>query len=495
MATPITWRNVDAPDNRGVSGMLGAAQEGINSGLGQIAGVLKQRESINDANWNQQKTNNTQAFLDELGKFRTPEEYQAALASGQLDQMRQGYGAQVDVAATRAAEEARLGNLQQRVKQGIEYQNVTQDAKDAPVLQRLTATAMQDPIAAAAEAADADLSAKGRLAFQESMRKITGDTVAQERATTKFGFDVNDEARKAADQRMQEALAPLQREQMIAATEHSNVATEELRGTEALKERKTESEKASKARLAARSRVVEGGVFNLGSLDSKEGSKAIDDRLTSKLVDPSDVGRIQGELGVLARQGVTGRDGQPIPVPAAYVLEAIRGMGESGMTGRWGNQVSDAVRKRVLENQDKILADHNAIVTFDNAEIRAGLTPSDTVLPEKKDSPTAPITKAAVTAGVTPAPVVKQEAKAVDPQAEARKALKEAFTTTQNDIRKAGGIDNASQTQLDELRRIRTATTALDSQEATTRETLAKQLSAQRRIADQEDARKKALGR
>lgn len=114
MATPITWRNVDAPDNRGVSAMLGGAQDGINSGLGQLANILKQRESVNEANWNQQKTNNTQAFLDAVGKPTTPEEFAALQQSGVLEQMRKGFGSQVDLAATRAAEEARLSTLQQR---------------------------------------------------------------------------------------------------------------------------------------------------------------------------------------------------------------------------------------------------------------------------------------------------------------------------------------------------------------------------------------------
>ena len=139
MGTPITWRNVDAPDTRGALLGMAAAGQSINTGFDKLGEVLKQREQQAEQNWNQQKTNNTQAFLNEIGKFRTPEEYQAALASGELDQMRQGFGAQVDANAVRAAEEGRLATLQQRSLINSEFQDKSTDRAQLPEVNNIQA--------------------------------------------------------------------------------------------------------------------------------------------------------------------------------------------------------------------------------------------------------------------------------------------------------------------------------------------------------------------
>lgn len=57
------------------------------------------------------------------------------------------------------------------VEQDIRYKNVVQAAKDDPCSSRLNALALQDPINALIESADADLSDRGRLAFQENLRE------------------------------------------------------------------------------------------------------------------------------------------------------------------------------------------------------------------------------------------------------------------------------------------------------------------------------------
>ena len=119
MGQPITWRNVDAPDLRGSAGLMGVSQAGINEGFKQLQGVLQQQQKVDEANWDQVKKNNTDAFLNRLASTKTPEEMAALQSSGELGQMLTNFGAQVDASAARAAQDNRMGILQGRAEQDI----------------------------------------------------------------------------------------------------------------------------------------------------------------------------------------------------------------------------------------------------------------------------------------------------------------------------------------------------------------------------------------
>lgn len=121
MATPITWRNVDVNPVGEISRAMMSGQSGINAGFDSIANVLKQQQQVNDQNWNQQKTNNTNAFMNEMANYRTPEEYQAALDSGALQARLTASGAQIDQAAARQAMGAQMGILQDRLVKGQQF--------------------------------------------------------------------------------------------------------------------------------------------------------------------------------------------------------------------------------------------------------------------------------------------------------------------------------------------------------------------------------------
>lgn len=133
MATPITWRNVDSPTIAGISQAFQAAQSGLNSGFDKIGAVLKEQQAIEDANWNQQKVNNTNDFMNMLAQYRTPEEYQAALDSGVLGNMLASKSAQIDQQAARQAMEARLGNLQERITKSQAYSDTQQKRTESPI--------------------------------------------------------------------------------------------------------------------------------------------------------------------------------------------------------------------------------------------------------------------------------------------------------------------------------------------------------------------------
>lgn len=142
MAQPITWRNVDAPDLRGAASMLQLAGNGINSGFDKLNEVLKNEQATADANWKVQKDNNTQAFLNSINQYRTPEEYQAALSSGALDMGK--YGAQIDQAVARSALDGRLAVLQDRALKANQYADQIQAHDAQPIVDRLNTMALSD---------------------------------------------------------------------------------------------------------------------------------------------------------------------------------------------------------------------------------------------------------------------------------------------------------------------------------------------------------------
>lgn len=116
----ITWRNVSSGNGAAVAGhLMGAAQDSFNSGIDTLKNTLTERRDAEKANWDVAKQNNTDAFLNKLNSYQTPEQLAAAQASGELDALRGQYGAQVDGAAIRGAE----GDLQQKLIERIGAQN------------------------------------------------------------------------------------------------------------------------------------------------------------------------------------------------------------------------------------------------------------------------------------------------------------------------------------------------------------------------------------
>ena len=133
--TPITWRNIEAPSFRDAILAGAQAQQTINSGFDSFNKLIDQESKTNIANWDNTKNNNTQEFLNQLNQYRTPEELQAAQASGVLDALRQRFGAQIDQAAVRTAEDKRVGELTDRVLKANAYADDTELRTQRPIEQ------------------------------------------------------------------------------------------------------------------------------------------------------------------------------------------------------------------------------------------------------------------------------------------------------------------------------------------------------------------------
>ena len=191
MSTPITWQNVSAPSARDAILAGSMAQQYVNSGFDNLNKVLAQVTKTNIENWDNQKNNNTQAFLDQLNQYRTPEELQAAQASGALDALRQRYGPQVDQAAIRTAEDGRLSTLQQRSLTGIDYKNKSLENELRPQIQQATA------LAAAGDKKGLESLFANSPTLRDFMGgKLTAEAIVGERAADVHKWAGNDDTRK-----------------------------------------------------------------------------------------------------------------------------------------------------------------------------------------------------------------------------------------------------------------------------------------------------------
>jgi hypothetical protein len=152
---PIRWDNINGANLSEASRPLESAQRSFLGAFDTLGASLKDRQAIDDANWQNTKNNNTTAYLDQVAQFRTPEALRAAQESGQLDQLRQSFGSQVDANAIRGAADARTVALQQQAKAGAEYEHMIKDERTAPVLDRFK-LAVTNGDKAAADAAQAE---------------------------------------------------------------------------------------------------------------------------------------------------------------------------------------------------------------------------------------------------------------------------------------------------------------------------------------------------
>jgi len=82
---PITWKNVNGPNFEGVSETLGRAGESLTEG---VDAIRQGKDTFEKGRTDR----NTQAFMDQLSQFGSPEELAAAQESGQVANMRSEFG-------------------------------------------------------------------------------------------------------------------------------------------------------------------------------------------------------------------------------------------------------------------------------------------------------------------------------------------------------------------------------------------------------------------
>ena len=114
MGTPITWQNVNSPDNRLAAQLFESSQNSINSGLDRFTKIITDREKGNQVMADRARMAAQEEYLNMVQGYKTPEELQAARMSGVLDQRLAALDPR-NQAAVRGAVDARVTGLQGQV--------------------------------------------------------------------------------------------------------------------------------------------------------------------------------------------------------------------------------------------------------------------------------------------------------------------------------------------------------------------------------------------
>lgn len=144
MSNPITWKNVGssvkAPDLSGVSDIMERAQQGFNNAFAGANTLIDERQNIEQGNQENQVRLNTEQFDQTLrSRYKTPEEFEAARASGAIQAERDKYGQYgLDTDKTNAvAIDSLVSGMQTRQLNDWQYEDKVQQRADAPIVSEL----------------------------------------------------------------------------------------------------------------------------------------------------------------------------------------------------------------------------------------------------------------------------------------------------------------------------------------------------------------------
>lgn len=147
----ITWRNVEAGNQAGILGALNNAAQNIGNSFTGLQQTVRNMEIADKQAQDRQRETNTNAYLDALQRYGTPEALQAAQASGELNRLRASYGNAINSAAVRGAEDQLLATRRSQALAGRQFANQVAADDAAPILSRAQALALNGDIAGARE--------------------------------------------------------------------------------------------------------------------------------------------------------------------------------------------------------------------------------------------------------------------------------------------------------------------------------------------------------
>ena len=379
MSGPITWRTVNGPSLAEASRPLAFAQRSIDNAFDGLSGVLRQQESTDQANWNQVRENNTQNFLNRLYSAQGADGFKALQDSGELDRMLAANGAQIDRAAVRSAMDGRLGTLQQRDRQGWEFQNAALDQQEAPVVNQVKGLLAQGNLEGA-KPLIAGLSARGQATMLSALDQRERQLVERARGDTEFGWKGAEEAQKQAMRPLALAEAqgkvdniPLQRDQLRAQINSSNASAaasrENVLNSQANRKR-AEDEADAARRLKRLGAALDGNIYKEGvykDSDTVELAKLMKDNS----VGGKDEDAASGRARIISRLNEISKNGLPVstrnpdgststvnvPLPLGAVRAAILSARDPWGWSNLESTFEDNLRKAVQSTVSKPGAD------------------------------------------------------------------------------------------------------------------------------------------
>lgn len=357
MVQPITWRNVEAPDLTGAGRLLQAAQNSFGAGLDGLRTELANRQATEDANWKQQRANNYEDLLAQVAsRYATPEQFQAGQRDGSIQALLSGYGAGgIDQAQARQFLDTRLATLQDRALRTIQYDNTQRDERMRPFIQQAEA--------AAAENRPLDFNI---LTSVPGMENYLG-RLAQARVTGERTFNAEEraqagETRAQADQRMQEAEAPVRRRLLNAQASQAEAAAEDLASGSKQRAREMELERMLFPRQhAAMVEQRKSSPFSEGLLGEGNSQEVARKAFTDAGIKGEDLSRAMSlynryaKEGVVVGKGTDGKGGTRYDVPVATFIEEV--LANSGkLKNNWlgfGSEpeaIGSSLEKRFLDD-------------------------------------------------------------------------------------------------------------------------------------------------
>lgn len=366
MATPITWQNINAPSFGEANRLMGQAQQSILGAFDGAKTALADSQAFDKELWKRQDQEATQDALGKIYQAQNVDQFNALNQSGVLDQAVAANGARIDRAQVNALRESRPSELQKRAVADIQYRDTMLDDAQANDVRRINTLALTDPAAASAELAkNPDLRKSFEIA--KNIDASAQTQVERERAKTRFGFDMNDEQRKAAAEAQNVLLRPIALRQADAQVGQTLASTLASRASAAASNESVLNSQANRTRLeeeagraVERQRLataLEGNIYAEGiykDSNTVDLAKIMKDfEFASKNNDTAAIrSDITSRLNKLARDGikVKGPDGkeETLPIPLGAVKAALLASnGDYWLDGNYGNNFEKELRARL----------------------------------------------------------------------------------------------------------------------------------------------------
>ena len=189
----ITWRSLMGQNPDPVRAMS-AAQNSFDGMFGSLNTALTQYQQQQQAQETKLKSDNLERFYAEAAsKYSTPEAFQAALASGELQGLAGSYGDAIDKAAVRNFMESRGKVLQDRAQSQWAFDDKTRERSAAPIVDQVKSKIAARDFAGANKLLE-DYDLPNEAPLYDALRSGQEKEVERSRADTRFGWETADRA-------------------------------------------------------------------------------------------------------------------------------------------------------------------------------------------------------------------------------------------------------------------------------------------------------------
>lgn len=359
MSRPITWQTINAPSlgdpNRSMQGVV----QSIGDAFTPLREQLRAYQSNEARNWEVGKDSNTEAFMAQLtSRYKTPQELAAAQASGELDQLRSSFGAQIDQARTREALDTRGSVLQKRDLDRRTYDNLVIEDTIRPQMQEALSYVQKNDTTGLnnflADPKNATLKAMKQGDLMAALKKVefeNEDQRFQRDANTRAGETLVDQkltsaasrANMLVSQRQADDRIALDRQQVAnAAAAQRASAANQAAGLQLQRDEATvRGQERAEARLQTLNQTLGRATMTIGS---KDGTESVLLAIKDMSKNNNDLTRLRSAFGDLAAEF-------PQAHPAA-VIQALSGSVSTsgdGVKDYFRNSTGDSAKARLQD--------------------------------------------------------------------------------------------------------------------------------------------------